>query len=195
MWQHFVALGDSLTEGVGDTVDGVPVSSWTDAVVSAIKPKRFTNLAQRGQTSDDLIRLQLPRAVDMQPDFVSVLIGGNDMQVREWQPEQFSANLRLIVERLQATRATLLLMTMIDNSPALPAPLQERAAPMYSRLREVNSIVRETAQAYTTLLLDFEHITMLQVPELWSADFLHPNTTGYQKIGDVVVQFLNREKQ
>ena len=51
-WHHYVALGDSFTEGVGDPVEGFARLGVVDRLAAALRQSnpdlRFTNLAQHG---------------------------------------------------------------------------------------------------------------------------------------------------
>jgi lysophospholipase L1-like esterase len=86
-WQHFVALGDSLTAGVGDSVTGIEPRGWADRFAEALRPAHYTNLAQRGATTNDILATQVEAALALNPDIVSVLAGGNDMRLPDWNPD------------------------------------------------------------------------------------------------------------
>jgi lysophospholipase L1-like esterase len=76
---RFVALGDSLTEGVGDPA-GDGWRGWA-ALLSgglAAKDVDFTNLAVSGAQTRDVLERQTPAALDLRPDIVAVVIGVND---------------------------------------------------------------------------------------------------------------------
>ncbi len=80
---RYVALGDSYT--IGTSV--VPADRWPDQLVARLASawegsRRSTlvdNLGVNGSTSDDVIRRELPRLWPLRPEFVSLLIGVNDV--------------------------------------------------------------------------------------------------------------------
>jgi lysophospholipase L1-like esterase len=95
-----VALGDSLTSGVGSCAAfrSCPDKSWstgTDAKVNshysrilAANPKikvRATNLAERGARAADLAA-QATKAVQAKPQYVTVLIGSGDACAKTMTP-------------------------------------------------------------------------------------------------------------
>src|SRR6058998_757229 len=82
-WSRYVAVGDSLSEGVGDPLPGGRLRGWAallaDHLRQAAPDLAFTNLAVRGHRTRDAIRRQLPAALALRPDLVTVFIGGNDV--------------------------------------------------------------------------------------------------------------------
>ena len=80
----FVALGDSFTEGRDDpAADLGGYRGWADRFaqrVAAQRPGlRYANLAVRGKLLSEVVAEQVPRAIEMTPDLVSIAAGGNDM--------------------------------------------------------------------------------------------------------------------
>lgn len=78
-WNHFVALGDSITASVGDNVPGIESLRWADRIAHALRRinpgLRYDNLAQHGHTTQDVHTRQCPEAVALRPDLVSILSG------------------------------------------------------------------------------------------------------------------------
>lgn len=78
-WRRYVALGDSLTEGLGDPVDGFPGGGWCQMTASALQAIRpdleFVNLGRRNLTTQQIRETQLERAIELKPDLVTVLAG------------------------------------------------------------------------------------------------------------------------
>lgn len=119
---RYVALGDSYT--IGTSVR--PVERWPDQLVAALGPDEPTlhlvaNLAVDGYTSADLIREELPALDDLEPDFVTVLIGVNDV-VRGVAPATCEANIATILETLLARLARTRVVTVaIPDYTVTPA--------------------------------------------------------------------------
>lgn len=77
---RYVALGDSYTIGTSVT----PAERWPNLLVDALGPEPPTlrlvaNLGVDGYTTRDLIRDELPALRALAPEFLSVLIGVNDV--------------------------------------------------------------------------------------------------------------------
>ena len=99
---RYVALGDSYT--IGTSVR--PAERWPDQLVAALgrdEPSLdlVANLGVNGYTSSDLIAHELPALPDLHPEFVTVLIGVNDV-VRGVAPARYEANLVTILDTLTA---------------------------------------------------------------------------------------------
>jgi acyl-CoA thioesterase-1 len=77
---RYVALGDSYT--IGTSVP--PAERWPDQLVAALDRDSATlelvaNLGVNGYTSADLIRAEMPALDGLRPEFVTLLIGVNDV--------------------------------------------------------------------------------------------------------------------
>jgi hypothetical protein len=81
-WRRYVALGDSLSEGLGDPVAGGLTRGgrrcWPTGCDRDDPSVDYVNLAVRGYMVRHVLRRQLGAALDLQPDLVSIFIGGND---------------------------------------------------------------------------------------------------------------------
>ena len=83
---RFVALGDSITLGVGDPVrvlaeSGKPRRAWRGwaaLLAEGLPEPAMYNLAGNGACIADVELHQLPQALPLQPDVASVVVGVND---------------------------------------------------------------------------------------------------------------------
>jgi len=97
---RYVALGDSYTIGTS-----VPAAErWPDQLVATLQPVAPTlelvaNLGVNGYTSADLIRDEMPVVAGLRPDFVTLLIGVNDV-VQGVAPATYAANIVAILDEL-----------------------------------------------------------------------------------------------
>ena len=97
---RYVALGDSYT--IGTSV--AAADRWPDQLVAALGPVAPTlelvaNLGVNGYTSADLIRDEMPALAGLRPDFVTLLIGVNDV-VQGVAPRVYAANVAAILDEL-----------------------------------------------------------------------------------------------
>src|ERR1700758_1744833 len=80
---RYVAIGDSQTEGLWDGDDSVGILGFADrlaALLDSLYPGlHYANLAIRGKLVSDVLREQVPEALAMQPDLITVCIGMNDV--------------------------------------------------------------------------------------------------------------------
>jgi acyl-CoA thioesterase-1 len=93
---RYVALGDSYT--IGTSVDAV--DSWPSQLVARVPQLRLVaNLGVNGYSTDELIKEELPQLQGLQPEFVTLLIGVNDV-VRGMPEQLYVANVALILDAL-----------------------------------------------------------------------------------------------
>jgi acyl-CoA thioesterase-1 len=97
---RYVALGDSYT--IGTSV--AAAERWPDQLVEALGPdapslELVANLGVNGYTSADLIRDEIPALVGLRPEFITLLIGVNDV-VQGVPPATYAANVVAILDRL-----------------------------------------------------------------------------------------------
>jgi lysophospholipase L1-like esterase len=94
----YVALGDSYT--IGTSVSSA--ESWPSQLVGLVPQLNLVaNLGVNGYSSDDLVRFELPALDDLRPDFVTLLIGVNDV-VRGVPEAEYAANVDRIFAELLA---------------------------------------------------------------------------------------------
>ncbi|MGP4098890.1 GDSL-type esterase/lipase family protein [Nonomuraea sp. KM90] len=86
---RLAALGDSVTVGLG-------------------------NYAVCGARVADVLRDQLPRALELRPSLATVLVGVNDTLRGDFDPAVFAADYEQLVARLSETGATVLTSTLPD---------------------------------------------------------------------------------
>jgi lysophospholipase L1-like esterase len=198
---RFVALGDSYT--IGTAV--APLERWPDQVVSrlvAASPEApplslVANLAVNGWTSGDVVRAQLPALDRLRPDFVSLLIGVNDV-VQGVPPERYRANIAAILDALLARLpADRILTVSTPDYTVTPAgaeygdPARQAAA-----IREFNAILAEEAGARGVPLVDIHELSLRAAGDgsLVADDGLHPSGAQYdlwvERIAPVVAGLL-----
>src|SRR5258708_32189966 len=78
MVSRFVALGDSITLGIGDPLPSGSWRGWAALLAASVPGAELHNLAVSGALTRDVEREQLPRALELRPDVPSGVGGGND---------------------------------------------------------------------------------------------------------------------
>ncbi|WP_175409502.1 SGNH/GDSL hydrolase family protein [Streptomyces sp. TRM64462] len=182
---RFAALGDSLTEGVGDPVGGA-LRGWAALLAAglAAEPPRagdFRNLAVSGARTRDVALDQLPRALEHRPHLASVVVGLNDTLRSTFDISQVAADLDHVLGRLARGDAVLLTACLPDPGRMLrlPAPL---ARPLARRQRSVNAVVHALSARHGAVHLHLADAAWVDDRGLWSADRLHPGERGHRLI-------------
>ncbi|MGW9114854.1 glycosyltransferase [Microbacterium sp. NPDC055683] len=179
-WSTFVALGDSLTEGLCDSSrmrEGL-YRGWADRLASLLAqdadtPFRYANLAVRSRRVRDLVTTQAPQAIALRPDLVSILMGANDLVGHGADPVALARELEGVVRDIRATGADVLLVT-----PFLP---RRRAVMLFARrfaafAHEIRRIAAET----DSLLLDVEALPELGDLSMYAEDKVHLRSRGHR---------------
>ncbi|WP_078917906.1 SGNH/GDSL hydrolase family protein [Streptomyces sp. NRRL WC-3725] len=180
---RFVALGDSLTEGVGDPV-GTGWRGWAALLAASLAQDgervRFTNLAVSGAQTRDVLEKQTPAALELRPDLVSVVVGVNDTLRRTFDIRAVAAHLDQVYGSLTRQGATLLTACLPDPGAMLRLP-DALARPLARRQRAVNAVVHALSERYGAVHLHAADDDWISDRSLWSADRLHPAERGHRQ--------------
>jgi lysophospholipase L1-like esterase len=154
-----VTLGDAYTAGT-DTV-APKRDSWPAQLVQAmdrgeVRLRLVDNLAESGQTSEDVIRTQLRQLESLLPDVVTIQVGVNDIIARDIGLDDYRANMTLILDELLRTLPPrhVFLITTPDHT------LTERGGDYGSReagradVAEANAILRAVADELGVTVID-----------------------------------------
>ena len=182
-WRRYVALGDSMTEALCDCscAPGHQCRGWADRLALLLASAgaggasgfRFANLAVRGRRVRDVIERQLPAALALRPDLVSVLIGANDLLTQGADPRRLAAEVEVVVRTLREAGCDVLLAAAFVPRPS--------AAWIFARrFARYNSELRRIAHATGALLLDVEALPGICELELWADDGVHLRAAGHR---------------
>ncbi|WP_328389066.1 SGNH/GDSL hydrolase family protein [Streptomyces sp. NBC_00400] len=180
---RFVALGDSLTEGLGDPVPGGGWRGWAALLAGALGERpggvELVNLARSGALAAELAERQLPAARDLGPRFASLVVGANDTLRAAFAIERVAAALDRAHGALSADGAVVLTACLPDPGRmlGLPAPL---ARPLARRMRAVNTVVHAVSARYQGVHLHLAEHPWVAERACWSVDRLHPSERGHR---------------
>ncbi len=191
------ALGDSKTEGVGDTPGGGGYVTRLEWLVNGIRPgSRVLRLGKMGWGSDELITQGLPAVVESQPDIALVWIGSNDLWAN-YEPEQatsdlarYTTNLDILLHVLHSIGARIYI-AQLDDQAQRPMVTQdpewttEERAHLSERVAGYNSAIAAKAAEYGATLVDFFHTSLFTNPATLADDGNHPNASGYDQIAQI----------
>lgn len=194
---RFVALGDSLTEGVGDPVEGgrrgwaalLAEGLGADAgpgegpgVGVGVRPGvEFVNLAVSGAQTRDVLDRQLSAALELRPDVASVVIGVNDTLRCTFDIHAVTARLDAVYGALRERGAVLLTACLPDPGAMLGLP-GALARPLARRQRAVNTVVHALSERHGAVHLHASEGAWLTDRAMWSADRLHPGERGHRQL-------------
>jgi lysophospholipase L1-like esterase len=185
--EAFVALGDSFTEGLNDPCPGGGFRGWADRVAAALAAQqpgfRYANLAIRGKLLGQVVAEQVPRAVELAPDLVSLAAGGNDI-LRGSDVDELASAFESAVARLQAAGCRVVIFTGFD--PRMFPVIRL----LRGRIAAYNMHLRGIADAYGCDLVDLWSLRALKDARAWSPDRLHLSAEGHRHIARRTCQVL-----
>ena len=175
----FVALGDSFTEGLEDPDHRGGFIGWADRVAAVLAGQvpgfRYANLAIRGKLLPEVVAEQVPRAVELAPDLVSLAAGGNDI-LRGSDVDELAAQFDPAVAALQAVGCRVLIFTGFD--PRMFPVIRL----LRGRIAAYDMHLRGIADARGCDLVDLWSMRALRDARAWSPDRLHLTSVGHQKV-------------
>ncbi len=182
----FVALGDSITLGIGDPVDDSSTGDgewrgWARLLADSLPGVRLHNLAVSGALSGDVERGQLPRALELRPALAAVIVGVNDTLRYDFRPARATGALAHTIGALCAAGALVLTMRLPDAGRMFGLP-RALANPLARRMAVVNDAVVELAGEFDTVHFDAAAHPATFDRRMWSVDRLHPSERGHRFI-------------
>ena len=197
-WTRYVALGDSFTEGLWDAPEGRdgPQRGWADllaARLSALRltagdtPLEYANLAVRGRLLGPIVDDQVPEALALGPDLVSIVGGGNDLLRPEADPDRLAARLESAVVRLRAAGVDVLMATGCDTADSPVVRLTRPKVGLY------NSMIWSIARRHGAHVLDLWGMRSLRDWRMWAEDRIHLTTAGHERVAQAALVALGLE--
>ncbi|SDV00575.1 Lysophospholipase L1 [Microlunatus sagamiharensis] len=181
-FRRYVAIGDSSTEGLMDLDDAGGYRGWADRLAQHVadsqdEPVEYANLAVRGLHAGEIRETQLPRALELQPDLLTVFAGVNDVISVRCDFAALEAELEALFAGAATSGATLATFTMVDPGAVNPLVRHVRG-----RVFRLNRLLRSAALRHGAVLVDFEAYPVAVDPRLWCPDRLHNSALGHARI-------------
>ena len=195
MIRSYVALGDSLSEGVSDWGRGDPRIGFATVLAGLLRRTvpdlQFTNLGVGGARTGDVLRGQLPRVEALRPDLVTLVVGANDVPTTP--VEQFARSYAALLLGLrEKVSGTIAAATIPHFGHLLPPQYAGYHALLDERIRAFNRVITDAAEATGALLVDLQDRAEVQDPRNVSADGIHPSARGYRIMARVFAEVLNQ---
>lgn len=179
---RYVALGDSYTIGTSVGESERYPNQLIGKLAGRVELQLVANLGVNGYASANLIRDELPQLDALHADFVTILIGVNDV-VRQTPADTYRDNMNEIFDFLLARLpANRILVVSTPDYTLTPAgnsfgdPVAQRAA-----IGQFNAIEQELAQSRGITFVDISGMAneVTEDPSLTADDGLHPSGRQY----------------
>ncbi len=191
---RYVALGDSLTEGLGDRDfwNCRLNKGWADRFAGLLATElatdnrrlEYANLAIRSRKASSILTEQVDQAVRLRPDLVTLMAGANDL----WRPTRELGKLELqfrsAIERLRGCGARVVIATTIrpEHHWAFRAGIR--------RAERLTNLLHRLADEYQLDVLDIHASVSLRRQRFWSADMVHFGERGHIHVANRAAKLL-----
>lgn len=183
-------MGDSQTEGLWDGDDVAGLLGFADRLaimIDSLYPGlQYANLAIRGKRIADVLYEQVPPALAMRPDLITVCIGMNDViqPGRSFVPAL--ADLEYLYSALARSGATVVTTTFPNVAQFLPL-----GRLVSTRLARINQAIRTAADRHGFRLVDLYNAPSMRELDTWAIDRVHASTKGHILFAAAAAEALN----
>ena len=155
IFDRFIALGDSMTEGMTDEIIDGNFRGWADRVADVLATENpnftYVNLAVRGKLLKQVVEDQIPKAlqfIEGKSTLVSFHAGANDVLRPNYKPEISLPEYERGVKKLTDAGATVIIFTVVDKVDGKG----KTADLWHQRFSAFNENVRAVAKKYPVML-------------------------------------------
>ena len=181
---RYAVIGDSYSCGEGAT----PKESWPVLLTEHLRSQGLdvdlvANPSVTGWTTKDAIDKELPKFVNLNPNFATLLIGVNDW-VQDVDEATFRNRFSYLVDQMLAVllnKKHLLVVTIPDFGVTPTGPKYSRGRNIHEGILRFNQIVTEEARKRGLEVVDIFPLSkkMGQDKSLVAKDGLHPSAKAY----------------
>jgi lysophospholipase L1-like esterase len=179
-YDSYVALGDSFTEGLNDVLPDGSFRGWADRlaeILAAGQPAfRYANLALRGKMLGEIVDEQVPIALEIKPDLVTLCAGGNDIIVPGADVDAVAAKFESAVAELRAAGIPVVIFTGPDTKPLSVMHVLRGKVGIY------NAHLWAIADRHGARVVDLWTMDVLHDRRAWSDDRLHFTPAAHHRI-------------
>ena len=193
-YRSYVAIGDSLSEGLGDFTFNInrEHNGWTDRLAALLALEaasrnletdfHFANLALRGSKMRTIMGSQLEAALRLQPDLVTVMAGSNDFMTKDLDALETIFRDGLLL--LQAAGCDVVVANTIR-----PAHIKffKRVLP---RAHRMSAMIDRVAAELGIPVLDVHGIEDFVDLAYWCEDMVHFSGHGHVRLANEAAALL-----
>ena len=194
-YRSYVAIGDSLSEGLGDFTFKLDrhYNGWTDRLACIMAKEaqdagyefHYANLALRGTKLEKIMTGQLYKALALQPDLVTVMAGSNDLLSKEETLPRLRTSYREGLQQLLAAGADVVVANTIN-------PLHLRVfKPLRYRAERFSEMIEDVAAEFEIPVLDVHGIQDFSQLMFWAEDMVHFSGHGHIAVANRAAKLLD----
>lgn len=190
---QFIALGDSLTEGLSDKYPDGSYRGWADRVADEISKQnpdfRYANLAVRGKLIEQVVADQLQVALPWMrgsQTLVTFHAGANNVLRPKFEQNQVFETYAGAVAQIAATNSKILLFTVREVSN----PQTKTQHYWNQRFGPFNENVKRVATEFGATVMDANSREVFGDPRMLASDRLHLSTEGHRRVAAAVLSAI-----
>lgn len=189
--KKLVVLGDSLMAGTGSSQEENGMAYLIAKNLARGQNIEMHNFSRPGMGVDDVLIRQTPEAIKVNPDYIVLMIGTNDVHNKMAASEFDDYYSKILNELNKNTKAkiTVINIPFIGSSEILLPPWNHVLS---WRINLFNNIILSQAKDYNLEVIDLKKEFMnkfLSASDLYSGDQFHPSDKGY----NLWVNFINSQ--
>jgi len=192
---RYVAIGDSYTVATGiEEKDSWP-SQLTQKLKSAgIKINLIEILGMRGATSQQTLNEVMPLLKNLEPEFITLLIGVNDWIREGISSSKFKIRIKSLIDEIQSNLPPkkLLLITIPDFSCSPQKKNWGYGKSATNGITRLNKILKTEAALRDLVIVDIYPLSQNLCSQvgMFSDDGVHPSALQYSKWVDLIFPHL-----
>jgi lysophospholipase L1-like esterase len=203
-WNTVVTVGDSVNEGLWDSVDpeldltkleaqqeffDAPVFGWADRLAAhlsrhrahiGLPPVNYASLAVRGKLIKYIVENEIPAALKLNPDLVIMDGGGNDILRPGTSIDQVVHFFEYGLQQIRKTGADVVMLLPSQPGGSLLSLTRSKSADYCARLHSL-------ANRYDCYIVDMWDYPNLVDARLWSQDRIHPTPECHERIAQMAL--------
>jgi len=191
----YVAIGDSLSEGLGDFTFHKTrrYNGWTDRLAGllakeALEQNRdfeFANFALRGSKIKTIMDWQLKKALSVNADLVTVMAGSNDLTVAPEKLPELRSIYRDGLQQLVDSGSDVIIANTIN-------PLHLNIfKPLRYRAERMSDLITGLGHEFNLPVLDLFGIEHFSDLCYWAEDMVHFSGHGHVKVANEAAKILD----
>lgn len=170
----YLALGDSAAQGIGATS---PMRGYVGIIAKRLEQKtgkkvRIVNLSETGAKMSDYLETQAPKIAEIEPDYVTIEIGAND--IPGFDESKYRAEFKSVLESLPKG-AYVSNMPLFNSRPSSTKPAKQASEVIAGELQKYPDLKFVDLQKQTE-----ENQSIFG----FAPDLFHPNNLSYKNWAD-----------
>jgi lysophospholipase L1-like esterase len=195
--RSYVAIGDSLSEGLGDErfESDRMFAGWSDRLAAILNEEArvdghefsYANLAIRSRNVREIMTTQVELARRLNPDLVTVMAGANDLWRSGVRWSEIEAIYRKGLVRLQSGGSRVVVANCIN-----PVHLWAFRSGV-GRAAQMTELIEDLAGEMNLPVLDVYRSHTLARLRVWSDDLVHFGARGHAHVANRAAELLELE--